>query len=253
MSFGIVFDGYCVIHAPFATAARRVSFEVEFQRVGVQNFVIIEAEKIDDKDKRLKNFASNESTQRAILSLHDAHRKCIEYAQKKCWQSVAIFEDDIVFRDSFDQLWEEVEEEVLKCEWEVLFLYRWQSKHLKEPSKKVTLLPIDFTFCAHAYVVRSSAFDLFKESIDLAAANGKAVDDGITFQSLKSHSCRVVATSRNLAGQGMFKSSVSTLNSSLVRGSFLEDTFRIQNPKLLGRLHWMVSKAISRISRLIKR
>jgi hypothetical protein len=166
---------------------------------------------------------------------------------------VVIFEDDILFRDSFVQLWKEVEEEVLKFEWELLFLYRWQGKRLKEPLGKVTLLPINFTQCFHGYIVRNSVFDLFKESIEFAAANGKAVDDGATFDLLKIHQCRIFATSRNLAGQlSGFKSSVTDLSSEMRHG-FLEETFRIQNPKLIGRLHWILSKAISRIFRLIKR
>jgi hypothetical protein len=48
----------------------------------VQNFVIIEAKKVAEKDQRLKVYSSIPSQASALLSLHDAHRKCIEYAQE---------------------------------------------------------------------------------------------------------------------------------------------------------------------------
>ena len=76
MSFGKMFDGYCVVHAKHATNERRVWFEKELRRVGV-NYTIIEAHQTDVHDERLTHFRNtkNEYRARALISLADAMKK----------------------------------------------------------------------------------------------------------------------------------------------------------------------------------
>ena len=44
-----MFDGYCVIHAEHSAADRREWFEHELKRVGVNDYTIVAAPKIDDR------------------------------------------------------------------------------------------------------------------------------------------------------------------------------------------------------------
>ena len=89
MSFGKMFDGYCVVHAEHCTSDRRVWFEQELNRIGVNNYTIVAAPKIDDHDPRLIPFKRKNRTKMRI-SLYEAVMQCIEIAKSKKWRNVVI-------------------------------------------------------------------------------------------------------------------------------------------------------------------
>lgn len=93
MSFGTLFDGYCVIHAPFVTAERRPWFERELRRVGVDKLTIVEAPQIAPDDPRLDRYGRTAGE----LSLLEAHRSALRLAIEREWRHVVVMEDDIVF------------------------------------------------------------------------------------------------------------------------------------------------------------
>ena len=124
MSFGQLFDGYCLIHASRLVPERRKWFGKELQRVGVNNYSIVNAVEIEDGDKRLENFCQQPKSG-VQLSLALSLKMCIDIARRNQWKSLVILEDDIVFRQEMSQWWLEVEHEVCDAGWDLLFLYRW--------------------------------------------------------------------------------------------------------------------------------
>lgn len=228
MSFGDTFDGYCVVHASFAAPERRPLFEKSLREAGVNSFHVIEAPRIENNDPRLPPFNTGRHLNpNASLSLIEAFKKCICYAEENGWKNILIFEDDIVFRREFPIWWSEVEREIKSFDWEILFLYRWHKYLLKEPKSATSLVPIDSTLCTHCFAVRDSAYSTYKEALNLLAAQGFSVDSSELHHYLLSHGARVVATSRNLAGQsGLTRSVVSSLD---VRENTLADMFRIDD------------------------
>lgn len=237
MSFGNMFDGYCVIHAKYATGNRRVWFEKELKRTGINDYTIIEASQIDDHDPRLAYYASVErrTTKKYYLSHIDTLKRSIDFAKSKNWQNMVVFEDDIRFRKQFKTWWPEVECEVKKYNWDILFLYRWGRDLLEEPCAKTALVPIQATLCTHCFVVRDGVYSMYQNALDYCMHKGKAADRA-TYEYLNRHNCRIVATSKNLAGQrGVMVS--GAFNSC--RPNTLSETFRVKDKRVI--LRWIES------------
>ena len=206
VSFGTMFDGYCVIHAEHCTSERREWFERELNRVGVNEYSIVVAPKIDDCDPRLTRFKENYHRKaRPRISLFEGLNKCIDIARKEKWRNVVIMEDDIIFRKRFSKWWSEVESEVADYNWDILFLYRMQRIRV-ELGGPTRLIPIKQTMNTHCFVIREEWFSAYQDARSWKI--GGPSDSGKVFRKLRENHCRLVATSRNLAGQKRsFKSS----------------------------------------------
>lgn len=197
MAFGDVFGGYCVLHAPFATAHRRPLFERELRRVGVTRFEVVEARRVPPDDPDAARFRSP-----AELSLLEAFVSAIRLARDSRWRSVAIFEDDVIFRRRFLRRWAQVEPAVRNTEWDVLTLFRWSwGKEIivERPFARTTLLPIRWTLSAHAIAVSSAGYDRALLALEQCRSEGKPAD--FMTARLKRNGGTLLATSHNIAGQ----------------------------------------------------
>lgn len=252
MSFGTVFDGYCVRHLPEDTE-REKWFRQQLKNAGVKDYTVIKARQIDDKDPMIEYFKDKgiksiikkaiceakrqnwktlitqlfkqERDIKAVLSTADSMKESIEYAKKQKWKNVMIFEDDILFRDEFKTMWSEVEDEVKKTDWDILFLYRWAIPLLEEPKTKTTLIPIKNTACAHAVAIKEKAYTTYQQAIDYCLTKGKAIDTISTFEHLNKKNTKIYATSKNLAGQ---QSGFESATVGDVRKDTFEEKFRVK-------------------------
>lgn len=199
MAFGTAFDGYLLLHAPFATAERLPVVARELARVGVERFEIVEAKPVPDDDPRLPRYFGR----KARISLLDVKRAAIERAAERGWASVAVFEDDVVFRDDFAALWAEVEAEVREADWGVLTLHRaarGAAPLVKEPRGRTRLMPQIHNISAQFCAFRAPAY------APALLAMGRCEEVGFPSDffygiATKKHGVRLMATSRNLAGQ----------------------------------------------------
>ncbi len=209
-----MFDGYCVVHAEHCTSDRREWFEQELKRVGINDYTIVAAPKIEDSDSRLVRFKTKrrrklrekiKAKEKSRASLFDAVNKCIDIAKSKNWKHVVIIEDDIIFRKNFSARWSEVESEVSDYNWDVLFLCR-RGAYQIELGAPTRLIQIKSTPRTNCFVVREEYFSVYQDAraIDV----GGRRDSRKTFRYLRKNNCRIFSTSQNLSGQkGGFKSS----------------------------------------------
>ena len=227
-NFGTMFDGYCVGHAPFVSPDRKKWFEKELKRVGINNYTVIEAARVDNSDKRMEYFKHRKfkGRVRGQISCADMHKKCIDFAKRRGWKNVVLLEDDIVFRDKFEKWWPEVENEVKQYNWDILFLYRWTYPPIYEPTTKTKLVPIQKTVCLHCLVVREEFYSTYQDAIDYSLQRGLPCDADRVFNYLRKRGCRVFATNKNLAGQkGGLTSGIAA---DRVTGSDLRGQFHVR-------------------------
>ncbi|MDX2150156.1 MAG: hypothetical protein SFV54_05440 [Bryobacteraceae bacterium] len=227
VSFASSIDGFAVIHAAFLAPARRPHFENELKRVGVEKFQVVETRPISDHDPRLQYYKGRAN---GLLSLIDGFLCALELAENSAWKSVAILEDDIVFRSNFSNLWSEVEDEVQKTHWGVLTPFRWPcggAVLVAEPLfAKTSLVALQHNLATHCVIVSRDHYSALRESLQHCIARGYPCDFfyGI-FSSLFPQ--RLFATTRNLAGQASLLS--STLQQGQVRGGSRYATYRSAN------------------------
>lgn len=197
MAFGQVFGGFCVLHAPFATANRRRVFEALLRDVGVASFTVVEAEQILPGDSRIGNFKTA-----GEASLIGAAIRAVVLAKNNDWASVVIFEDDILFRMGFHRRWTQVEREVVDTYWDVLTFHRWSYGNdviVENPWSRTSLLPLRYTRAAHAFALRRSAYDQILQIMYQMQQEGRPLD--FLFGRANRAGARVLATSHNLTGQ----------------------------------------------------
>lgn len=208
MSFGEMFDGYCVVHAAHYMGDRREWFEHELERVGVNRYTVVAAPKVEDDDPRVAHLKRRHRTRaRPRISRFEALVKCIEIAKSEKWRNVVIMEDDIVFREQFSTWWSEVENEVSEYNWDILFLYRRIGLQI-ELGAPTRLIPIRHTLRTNCFVVREAFFSVYQDarSIDIL----RPCDSHEVFRCLRMNNCRMLSTSRNLSGEkGESKSSTT--------------------------------------------
>ncbi|MCK5360475.1 MAG: hypothetical protein KAJ95_07600, partial [Gammaproteobacteria bacterium] len=163
MSFGKMFDGYCVVHAEHCTSDRREWFEHELKRVGIEDYTIVEAPKIEDDDLGLSRLKGKHRIRRAKsrFSHFKATIKCIDIAKDKKWRNVVIIEDDIIFRKQFSARWAEVEDEVSDYNWDVLFLSRRIGLQI-ELDAPTRLIRIRSTPRTNCFVIREAFFSVYQ-------------------------------------------------------------------------------------------
>ena len=242
--FSEAFDDYHVVHAGFLYPERKHWFHRELSQVGVHKYQIIESQPTASDDLRLDRFAATHTNSGAILSVTDAIRRSMTKAYDDGLESVCLFEDDIVFRDSFRTGWSEVQREVEQIDWDVLFFYRWHFVPIVESSSPVRLVPIEETFCTHAMAVRRRAFQGVQAALDHAVAAGTAHDTPPFFQCLRSRGYKTFATTQNLVGQG---AGLTSGLSQVVRGTNKTDVFRVRHPL---DFRWHARDGLFRLRRL---
>jgi hypothetical protein len=230
MSLGQLFDGYCVIHAPFATAERRPWFEAELARVGIDRITIVEAPRIEPDDPRLSSYRRSPGE----LSNLEALRAALRLAGRSGWRHVVVMEDDVTFRRDCRLLWQQVEPAVTRWEWDVLNLYR-QPQHgqllVVEPPGPTVLLPMMDSLCNFCTVFRDTAYDAVLAALDYCQAQVWPSDFYYGYAT-RQFGVRLAGTSRNLAGQASFRSSLQGLS----RGSTFYARFRSCRSPLEGQI-----------------
>jgi hypothetical protein len=123
-----------------------------------------------------------------------SHRRAVELAKERGYQSVLIFEDDIVFRRDFQFLWAKIERDFDKIEYDLFYFYRWRKIAWKPWG--IRIVPIEKTLCTHAYAVHSRFYD---KALGLYARNesvGTPAD-----QLFDASNARIYAPTYNLIGQ----------------------------------------------------
>lgn len=236
MAFGDFFGGYCVLHAPFATAHRRQAFERELRAVGVARFEIVEARRVTRADPAAAPF-----DRVAELSLLDAFVSAIERARDAGWRSVAIFEDDVTFRPRFLARWAEVEPAVRETGWDVLTFYRWSAPGeftVERPFVRTGLVPIDATLCSHALAVHADGYAAALAALAQCRAEGLPSDSFMG--RVRRNGGRLFATSHNIVGQtsGLMGSSIQAGWTARRRLGY---TFRARYGSYRSRLeYWVV-------------
>lgn len=222
MSFNNFFGGFCVIHAPFVCAERKPYFENELQRIGIDKFHIIEARPVLDSDFRLLKYRPKSN---GVLSLIDAAKSCIEFAKKEKWDSLVIFEDDIIFRKNFSKLWEQIENEAKESKFSIMSLHRRGADNrlitVEKFFQRNKILPLIHNMGTQCVIVKRESYDKLLEALDICIEKGWPYD--FFYGVSGSLGCKLVATSKNLAGQrGGIK---STLQGSSVRNNFYSSFF----------------------------
>lgn len=222
-----VFDGAMVIHAPSLVPERRASFESELRRVGIASFEIIDAVEVDEALRERYNYTRppHQDSARALSFLFSLD-KAIERAQNSALNSVLLMQDDIVFREGFDELWKAVKDEVLRTDWDMLFFYRWHSQAIREPWGRMRLVPIEHTLCSHCVGIKAAVFENYRSVLQSVIAASEMEDTSATFRMLRDRGIRPYATNRNLAGQGNF---ASALSAAKARAGLLAQ-FRVREP-----------------------
>jgi len=224
MAFYTSFDGFVVIHAPFACPERRAHFEKEFPRVGIESFSVLEAKQVSEQDSRLKYYATPRPS---VLSLIDGFLDAIDRADNSGWSSVVILEDDVAFRGDFDKQWAGVEEEVRTTDWAILTLHRLPTDGTwltPEPVfSRTRLVPIFHNTGTYCVIVRRRFYAAFRDSLRTCIERGYPCDFfyGI-FSSV--NTTPIFATNRNLTGQA--KGLTSTIAVNTVRDGSVYSRFR---------------------------
>lgn len=248
MAFGEMFDGYCVLHAPFATAHRRPLFERELRRVGVTRFQVVEARQVSPDEPDAARFRSP-----AELSLLDAFVSAVRLAGDSGWRSVAIFEDDIIFRRRFLARWAQVEPAVRDTAWDVLTLFRWSWQDritVERPLARTTLVPIRWTLSAHALIIRADGYERALAALAQCRSEGKPADFFVA--RLTWAGGRLMATSHNLAGQtsAITGSTIQSRGPGRRRPGY---SFLVRFGSYRSRLEYLVVRAARGVLRALRR
>ncbi len=90
-----------------------------------------------------------------------SQRKCIEIAKAKGWDHVLILEDDVVFFDNAQEVFDAAWEELNQTEWDMCFL----GANLQKTAYKHSphLHQMSGAYAAHAYIVNSKFYDTILE------------------------------------------------------------------------------------------
>lgn len=201
MSFQSSFDGIVVLHAAFLYPERRQHFEAELHRIGVTRHHVLHTKPVTEEDERLRRYTGRAC---GLLSLTDGFLSAIDMAASNGWTSVAILEDDILFRRSFVRLWEDVEPQIHTTQWGVLTLHRMPTDGsflIEEPTfSKTGLVPVVHNTLNHCVIVRSGYYEAFRASLYHCIDRGYPCD---FFYGIFSHlnPLRLYSTNRQLTGQ----------------------------------------------------
>jgi len=132
----------------------------------------------------------------------ESHRRAVELARERSYDSVLVFEDDVVFRDGFLKTWETIGALLQGIEYDLFYFYRWMSIAWKPWDLRI--VPIDGTPCTHAYAVHRRFYDAALEMHAQNERRGRVAD-----RLFRAPEARIYAPTYNLAGQDSGVSRVS--------------------------------------------
>ncbi len=127
-----------------------------------------------------------------VRSCSITHAAVVREAQRRNLTSVLILEDDVIFHPWLPKLWPGVAAQLPSVEYDLFYLYRWESPRDEWPCDVVRA---SGTLCTHCYAVHSRYFDRF---IDLVESNLHRCVDLVLRDTEET---AFYATSVNLAGQ----------------------------------------------------
>lgn len=120
------------------------------------------------------------------------HAAVVREARTRNLTSVLILEDDVVFHKRLPDLWPRVAAQLASTEYDLFYLYRWESPGDELPCK---IVRVSSSLCTHCYAVHRRYFDRF---VDMVESNPRRPVD---FVLRDDGGPAVYATSVNLAGQ----------------------------------------------------
>ena len=120
------------------------------------------------------------------------HAAVVREAQRRNLTSVLILEDDVIFHPFLPKLWPRVAAQLASVEYDLFYLYRWESLQDEWPCDVVKARG---TLCTHCYAVHGRYFEQF---IDLVESN---LHRSVDLVLRDTEEATLYATSVNLAGQ----------------------------------------------------
>lgn len=132
----------------------------------------------------------------------ESHAACVKLARERGYQSVLIFEDDVVFRKNFGRLWQRLQPTSASLDWDLLYFYQWKQLSLFPINPR--FVAIDGTFCTHAYAVQAAFYGKMLAVFQANERIGQPVD--FLFNRANA---RICAPTYNLAGQDAGTSAVN--------------------------------------------
>ena len=98
-----------------------------------------------------------------LVGCAKSHIKCLEIAKEKKWPFVCIFEDDVVFINSYKVI--DKINKYINYDYDVLYIGAW----LRNNKYKIIyedLLKVDYTCCLHAYIVKNHYYDILLNNLN---------------------------------------------------------------------------------------
>jgi hypothetical protein len=242
MSFSDSFDRYFVIHSAQLNPERSGNFCAELARVGIGTYEIVCPLLIQKNDPRLAAYGGGGPK---LVSLIDCFERAIEIAENRSLKSVVIFEDDIIFRRNFEQLWNQVEAKVHSTDWDVLVLHRSStdagSPVIESPRRMTDLVKIRHNTLTHCVILRERAYTKFRRALQYCIKMGYPAD---FFFGAFTHEDdgTIYATTKNLSGQG--GGLVSGLQAGRVRMRLFHSEFQCYR----NRMEFAIVSSVRRLA-----
>jgi len=120
------------------------------------------------------------------------HAAVVREACSRGLGNVLILEDDVVFHSELPALWPRVAAQLASTEYDLFYLYRWESPQDEWPCE---VIRASGTLCTHCYAVHGRYFERF---IELVESNSDRFVDLVLRDEREA---AIYATSVNLAGQ----------------------------------------------------
>jgi len=144
---------------------RYKKIQLEFERVGITNYVRFPAVKPDLADYDVKhNFASKDQNYiRGSIGCKMSHLAVLKHARRRGFNKILIFEDDVEFTGDLTSLKSTLQ--ALKDDFTLLYLsanlYRANIKPVRKGYAKISN-----ALCAHSYVVNCRDLDYLLSGIE---------------------------------------------------------------------------------------
>lgn len=146
-----------------------VEKELSKHNVVFERFSAIDGETINKKD-----YTTNSKIPVGHIGCTLSHAKLIKLCKEKGYKKVLILEDDVVFKENFEELFKEYIKEVPE-DWNMFYLGGNHNVHVGNKLEMVTkhVGKCNQTFSTHAYAINESLFD---EAISVLSKGEKQVD-----------------------------------------------------------------------------
>jgi GR25 family glycosyltransferase involved in LPS biosynthesis len=125
-----------------------------------------------------------------------AHLRAVRLARKRGYRSIVIFEDDVVLRPDFLDLWKGIPSQLKAIRYDLFYPYQWRSR--ASHHKDIRIVRFGGTICNHFYAIHSIFYSRYIAIVEknLATPRPRPID-----WMFRSDQLRIYATSFNLAGQ----------------------------------------------------